>query len=63
MCLGGGVEGGFDFLEIAGSERAIRADWTFEGDGVLKVLSRKIREYNSSPTTIRVMGDPLAPHV
>lgn len=60
MCLGGAIEGGFDFVEVGGSEGSVRSDWIWCGDGILKLQSKLLRHY-SSPTTIRFQGDPLTP--
>lgn len=50
----------FDFLEVRGSDGAVRADWIWCGDATLNVQSKKIREYES-PTAIQFQGDPLTP--
>jgi len=50
----------FDFIEVAGTDGTVRADWIWCGDAVLTVQSRNIREYESS-ARIQIQGDPLTP--
>jgi len=60
VCVAMPVNVPFDFVEVAGSEGTVRADWIWCGDATMTVQSKNIHEYESSAKIV-FQDDPLTP--